>query len=134
MEDSVKIDTGRIRIKFTELDGTEFASLVINPTDVHLLERARQLAEELDSASDEEESLVKRNDEIEERICRLLGYDAKAELFGVLPGTTIFPDGRIFAHCVLDTIVDKLMPAIEQRSEAMREQIRKYTGKYSDRI
>ena len=75
--------------------------------------------------------LAKINDEIEEKINYLLGYDAKKDIFGEITATTVSPDGEIFAVFVLDFITEKLKPEIEKRKEKMRSSMEKYTGKYA---
>ena len=138
METTRQFDTGRITFTFTDTDGHVFASCRMNPTDVGLMARAEEVsayfAERKISASDIVGSaeLKAYNDEIEEKLNYLLGYDASSDLFGEITATTISPDGEMFALIVLDMISEKLAPEFEKRRRNMLARVNEYTAEYDD--
>lgn len=137
MEATKQFNTGLIKFTFTDENGEIFSSFRMNPTDVNLLARAEEVSEYFENrknnmtenASGAE--LKAFNDEIEEKINYLLGYDASKDIFGVITATTVNPEGEIFAWVVLDFITEKLAPEMEKRSKKMQENISKYTAKYN---
>lgn len=136
MEANKQFNTGLIKFTFTDENGDVFSSFRMNPTDVNLLTRFEEISEYFKNRKEEVPEnasgaeLKALNDEIEEKINYLLGYDASKDIFGVLTATTVNPDGEIFAWMVLDFITEKLAPEIEKRTKKMQENISKYTAKY----
>lgn len=137
MKANKQFSTGVIKFTFTDEDGEVFSSFKMNPTDVKLMSRAEEVAAYFEKRQNEEmnietgEELVRYNNEIEEKINYLLGYDASNEIFGEITATTISPDGDIFAFVVLDFIMEKLKPEMEKRRKNMQKAINKYTEKYT---
>lgn len=135
MKFNTKANIGIIKHTFTDEDGDEFASCRINPTDVKLLKRAEEVSEFFQNAKVPDnvtpEELIEYNDMLEEKICHLLGYDARQELFGLLPATSINQDGEMWAVIVMDAINEHIAPEIEKRKSNMAAAIDKYTGKYT---
>ena len=134
MKLNTSINTGLIKITFTDEDGDIFASCRINPTDVRLMKRAEEVSEffnNLEMPTDmDQKQLLEFNDMIEEKICCLIGYDAKAELFGLIPATSVNQEGEMWAMIVLDKITEHIKPEIEKRRQNMVSAIDKYAGKY----
>lgn len=131
------INSGILKFTFTDSDGDVFASFKMNPTDVRLLDRCKEISqwfsdvkESMANCSTAEE-LAKLNSDLEDKICDLLGYDARQSLFGFMSATTILPDGDIFAVKVMDKIVATVEPEIEKRKQAMQKAAAKYTAKYT---
>ncbi len=135
MEANRVFDTGRITFTFSDVDGRIFASCRINPTDVTFYDRFVEVANFFQNRQPESsgpDEARKLNKELTERINYALGYDATAELFGEITPTTISPDGDMFATVVLDTIISKIKPELEQRSKATAAAIEKYAAKYRE--
>ena len=134
MKFNSNINTGLIKVTFTDEDGDLFASCKINPTDVRLMKRAEEVSEFFNDtdipAEMNPEKLLEFNDILEEKICYLLGYDARAEVFGLIPATSVNQNGEMWAMIVLDTITERIKPEIEKRKQNMVSAIDKYTGKY----
>lgn len=133
---SKRFNTGRIKFTFTDEDGEVFSSFKMNPTDVNVIARAEEVSayfEKRKSEVDEIASgkdLAKYNKEIEDEINYILGYDASKEIFGEITATTISPDGEIFGVVLMDFILEKLRPEIDDRKKMMSESVSKYTEKY----
>lgn len=136
MEANRQFSTGLIDFTFTNENGEVFSSFRMNPTDVNLMARAEEVSAYFDSRKkDAPENasgaeLKAFNDEIEEKINYLLGYEASKDIFGVITATTVSTDGEIFAWVVMDFIKEKLAPEIEKRAKKMQKNISKYTAKY----
>lgn len=136
MKATKQFNTGVVKFTFTDEDGEVFSSFKMNPTDVNLLKRAEEIADYFDNRKTNVpenasvEDLQKFNQEIEDKINYLLGYDASKDIFGEITATTISPDGDIFAFVVLDFIAEKLKPEMDKRRKSMEAAVNKYTAKY----
>lgn len=131
-----KFNTGRIKFIFKDENDEVFSSFRMNPTDANVIARAEEVSEYFEKRKNEVDhiasgkELAKYNQEIEEKINYILGYDASKEIFGEITATTISPEGEIFGVVLMDFIVEKLKPEIEKRRKIMNESIDKYTKKY----
>lgn len=136
MAEVKRFNTGRVKFTFTDENDEVFSSFWINPTDVNLIARAEEVSAYFDKRKDEipevmdTEAMQALNAEIEDKICYLLGYDARQDVFGAISATTISPDGEIFAWVLLDYIVEQLGPEMEKRRKKMQEGVAKYAQKY----
>ena len=125
-----------LKFQFTDDDGKVVASFRLNPADVRLAGRvqeaanffrkAAQSAPEQATAAD----ILKYNNDVEEEICRVLGYDAHQELFGFMSATTILEDGEMFAQKILKKIEEAVLPEIQKRKAALAAAVKKHTAKY----
>ena len=125
-----------LKFQFTDDDGEVVASFRLNPADVrlagrvqeaaNLFRKAAQSAPEQATAAD----ILKYNNDVEEEICRVLGYDAHQELFGFMSATTILEDGEMFAQKILDMISEAVLPEIQKRKAALAAAVKKHTAKY----
>lgn len=125
-----------MHFRFTDGDGEVLASFRMNPGDIKLAHRCQEISsffENLSKNTPEHatiEDAVKFNDELEEKFCYLLGYDAKQSLFGLLSATSIMEDGNMFAVHVLDKITEHVGPEIQKRKQAMSAAVSKHIAKY----
>ncbi len=136
---NTKLDSGILKFSFTDSDGDEVASFRLNPTDIRLAERCEKISDyfhQIGKTTGETstEQISAMEAEIEEKICYLLGYDAKPTLFGLLSATTILPSGDIFATLILDAISAAIKPEVEKRAKKMRKAVEKYTDKYDSGV
>lgn len=125
-----------LKFTFTDDDGEVVASFRLNPADVRLAGRvqeaanffrkAAQSAPEQATAAD----ILKYNNDVEEEICRVLGYDAHQELFGFMSATTILADGEMFAQKILKKIEEAVLPEIQKRKAALAAALKEHTAKY----
>lgn len=136
MKSNKTFNRGTIKFTFTDEDGEVFSSFRMNPTDIGLLKRAEEVSKHFEGMKDRfsgaasADEMQRLNQEIEEQINFLLGYDAGDEIFGEVTATTVSQDGEIFALMVMDTIAEKLKPEMEKRRLKMQQGIEKYTAKY----
>ena len=125
-----------LKFTFTDDDGEVVASFRLNPADVrlagrvqeaaNLFRKAAQSAPQQATAAD----ILKYNNDVEEEICRVLGYDARDSLFGFMSATTILEDGEMFAQKILDMISEAVLPEIQKRKAALAAAVKKHTAKY----
>lgn len=133
----VNVGAALLKFKFRDEDGEVISSFRINPADVKLAKRCMEVSgyfEELQSKVPENatiDDVIRFNDELEEKICYLLGYDAKQSLFGQMSATTIMPDGNLFAVHIVDNIVQAVGPEVNKRQQAMAQAVAKHTAKYT---
>ena len=123
--------------KYEFIDENEvFASFKMNPADVKLINRLQEAGKFFDNIgktipeNGEFEDVVKLNNIIEEKICYILGYNAKDALFGLVSATSLMADGSMFVTHVLEAIKENALPEIEKRSMAMADAVAAYTAKY----
>ena len=133
----VNIGSALLKFKFRDEDGEIISSFRINPADVKLAKRCAEVSgyfEDLHNRIPENatiDDVIKFNDELEEKICYLLGYDAKQSLFGQMSATTIMPDGNLFAVHIVENIVQAVGPEVKKRQENMAQAVAKHTAKYT---
>ena len=126
--------TGKITVTFTDDDGEVFSTFRISPTDSGVAKRCEDVSIYFKSNKDRKlntlDEIVQYNQKIEEKICYILGYDAKKSVFGELSATTVLPDGDIFALVILEKIASIVKPEIEKRKQKMSAAVNKYMKKY----
>jgi hypothetical protein len=128
-----RVATGIQTYTFTDEDDHVFASFRLNPTDINLAKRALEVGEYFERLKDIEpktvEELAAMNDAMEQKISYVLGYEA-SDIFGEVTATTVFQDGTVFAILVVDTIIEAVQPALQNRAKTIQEKSAKYLEKY----
>lgn len=135
---AIKTNLGSSILKFTFTDEDDeiIASFRLNPGDLKLIQRAEEMSDFFKNISNNApenatiETALKYNAEIEEKMCYLLGYDARQSLFGTIPAMTILEDGSIFIVLVWEKIASAVAPAAQKRKEALEKAVNKHTAKY----
>lgn len=134
---TIKTDniTGLMKFRLTDEDGDTVASFRLNPADARMLKgletacaEAQKMAENAPSVATTDD-IAAYTDKLEGIICDGLGIKHDA-VFGVIPGTTILPDGDLYAVHVLGTVADAMAPEIAKRKAQMQNAAAKYTAKY----
>ncbi|MGM9628353.1 MAG: hypothetical protein ACI3V4_09740 [Faecousia sp.] len=129
------IDTGKMTFTFTDEDGSVFASFRLNPADVGVANRWAEVADFFGKRQDNEISSIadvaRLNDELEEKICYVLGYDARESIFWEVSATTVLPSGEMFAMVILEAVANAVKPELEKRNKKSEAAIAKYTAKYA---
>lgn len=134
---NTSVGSSLLKFTFSDADGEVVASFRMNPADIKLAQRCQEVQEyfaNLHNNTPESATLedaVKLNDELESKICYLLGYDAKQSLFGLISATSIMGDGNLFAVTVMDKIVENVGPEIQKRKQSMAAAVAKHTAKYT---
>ena len=134
---NTNIGSSLLKFTFSDEDGEIVASFRMNPADVKLAQRCQEVSayfnnlQDTVADSDTVEDAVKFNDEVEEKICYLLGYDVKPSLFGLISATSIMGDGNLFVVHVMDQITKAVGPEIKKRQQAMANAVSKHTSKYT---
>ena len=125
-----------LKFTFTDSDGDVVASFRLNPADVRLVGRIQEAAKFFAQAAKEApekataEDILMFNNAVEDKICDVLGYDARQSLFGFMSATTVLEDGEIFAKKILDKIEKAVVQEIQKRKETLMAAVRKHTAKY----
>ena len=128
------IGSAFMKFTFTDDDGEIVASFRVNPADIKLARRCQEVSEYLAGLRDKTsetatlDDAVKFNDELEEKICYLLGYDAKQSLFGMISATSIMGDGNMFVIHVVNKITEVVGPEIRKRKQSMAAAVSKHTA------
>lgn len=131
------IGSAFLKFTFSDDDGDIVSSFRMNPADIKVAIRSEEVSKYLEekktalSGNMTAADMAKFNDELEEKICYVLGYDARSELFRApLTATTILPNGDLFAVAVMDKIAEAVKPEIEKRRANMEKAAAKYTARY----
>ncbi len=130
---NTNISSGRLKFTFTDDDGEVFSFFRMNPADVNLAKRCKEVANEMDKTPINLESVEDAaafDKLMGDKICYILGYNAKEDVFGEITASTILPSGDVFALVVLDAIGQAVQPEIEKRANKMAGAVSKYTSKY----
>ena len=134
---NTSLGSSLLKFKFTDDDGDVIASFRINPADVKLAQRCQEVSSYFENLRENTpdtetiEDAVNLNTEIEEKICYLLGYDARQSLFGQCSATSIMEDGNLFVVLVMDKILEYVAPEIQKRKQAISDAVSKHTAKYT---
>lgn len=130
------IAVGKLNFTFTDEDGDIFASFRLNPADVNVASRCMEVSDYFHKRQEEApasvEDVLRLNTELEEKICYILGYDAREDIFGSVPATTVLPSGELFVMVVLEAIANAVKPEMEKRNRKSAEAAAKYTAKYDN--
>ena len=130
------VSSSLMKFTFSDEDGEVVASFRMNPADIKLVQRCQEVSAFFENLRDKTpdnatlEEAAQFNDEMETKICYLLGYDAKQSLFGLLSATSIMGDGTLFVVHVMDQILKAVGPEIKKRQQAMAKAVSKHTAKY----
>lgn len=133
---NTSFSSGLMKFTFTDTDGDVFASFKLNPADIRLAARCEEISkyfEELGKGLPQNAAvsdIVKLDDELEEKVCYLLGYDARSTLFSMMSATTVLPDGELFVAKVMQRIQEAIGPELRKRQQSMQKAVNKHTAKY----
>ena len=134
---TIKTDsiTGLMKFRLDDEDGDAVASFRLNPADARMLKgletacaEAHEMAENAPAVATTDD-ITSYADQLESIVTGGLGIKHDA-VFGVIPGTTILPDGDLYAVHVLGTVCDVMAPEIDKRKAQMQNAAAKYTAKY----
>lgn len=135
---NTNIDDGILIFTFTNNEDKVFSSFKLNPTDINVVSRVEEVIEYFKQFEDSIQKatsgkeMAELNKQIEDKINYLLGYEASKDLFKEpITATTVFGNGQVFAHIVLDKIAEAIVPEIEKRKKKMQAVANKYTEKYT---
>lgn len=127
--------TGIMKFRLEDDDGDAVVAFRLNPADARMIKglesacaEAQQMAENAPTMATATE-IEAYNDKLESLVCTGLGIKHDS-VFGEIPGTTVLPDGDLFAVHVLGTVVKVMTPEIAKRKAQMQSAAAKYTAKY----
>ena len=131
------IGSSLLKFTFSDDDGDILASFRINPLDPKLAQRFQDVSGFFENIKEQTpetatlEDVVQLNNDVEEKICYILGYDARESLFGQLSATSVMGDGTMFVNLVVEKILDHIGPEIDRRQKSMSKAVEKHTAKYT---
>ncbi len=134
---NTNVGSSILKFTFSDDDGEVLASFRMNPADAKLAKRCMEVSEYFEKIEDQAtdatvlDDIVRINDEMEEKICYLLGYDARASLFGLISATSVMVDGNLFVVHVMNKIQEHVAPEIRKRQQAMADAVAQHTAKYT---
>ena len=132
-----KLGSALVKFTFSDDDGDILASFRVNPTDPKIVQRLNEVK---DYFADQEKNtpefatiddVIELNDEIEEKICYILGYDARESLFGQISATTVMSNGTMFVTVIVDKIASCIPEEMNRRQKSMSNAVKKHTAKYA---
>ena len=130
------IDANIQTYTFSDESGEVVASFRLNPADIRIPGRVFEAAEHFRNMAQKIpekvtiEDYVRLNNEWEEKICYVLGYDAKESLFGFMSATTKLSNGQSFGNVVMEKISEAVAEEYRKRLESLMAAVRKHTEKY----
>lgn len=133
---NVNIGSSFVNFYFRDDEGNVISSFRINPMDIKLAARLEEIGNSIGAMGERipedgsMEDMIRLNDELEEKICYVLGYDAHKDVFGIVSATSIMEDGNMFTYLLINTIKEAITPAIEKRSKAMEAAAARYAARY----
>lgn len=129
-----KISTGLITFNFTDESGEVFSKFKLNPTDVNVAKRCAEVVDFFSCWNEKEistiDEAVELNRILEEKVCYILGYDARESVFGEVTATTILEDGNMFGMFIMEAIANVVNEESMKRAKKSEEAEKKYTAKY----
>lgn len=135
MAENITMNVGEVLTTIIVKDsgGITVGAMRVNLFDVRLVSRLQEIAEFLRGfrpAGNGIERMMAMDVALEDKFCYLLGYDCRAELFGVLSPTSILPDGEMYTIRILQTIEENFADKIKERAEARAAVLDKYLQRY----
>lgn len=130
------IDANIRTYTFSNESGEVLASFRLNPADIRIPGRVFEAAEHFRKMAQEipervtDQDFLQLNNEWEERICYVLGYDARQSLFGFLSATTKLSSGESFGSVVMKRIAEAVAEEYRKRLEILKAAVHKHTAKY----
>lgn len=128
------LTTDKKKFTFTDQEGEVVASCTLHSADIGTYQRCMTVMEWFQSNPAEGAETLEQyaafNETVEAKVCYILGYDARSELFGRIAATAILPDGRPFVCVVLDAISGELNRAEQERRDKRMEAVKRHTAKY----
>lgn len=129
--------TNDITFTFTNEREEVFSEIRLNVMDPGLVLRIEAAVAHFRSAAKKpitsQEEWQAFNDDLEEQICNIVGYDARKSAFGKVSAAAILPSGERFGALVLRTISKHGAAEINKRRKRMAEIAHRYTGRYVKR-
>lgn len=128
------LTTDKKKFTFTDQEGEIVASCTLHSADIGTYQRCMTVMEWFQSNPAEGAETLEQyaafNETVEAKVCYILGYDARPELFGRIAATAILPVGRPFVCVVLDAIAGELNRAEQERRDKRMEAVKRHTAKY----
>lgn len=134
MAEKVEINAGDVLtpIIITDKSGAKVGAAFINIKDIRIPARVTEVInfmQTMDVDNCDYDTLCKYNDMLEDKFCKLFGYDCRRSLFGILGPTTIC-NGKYVAVVIIEKIMALLSKEIKEKAANRTDKINKYVGSH----
>ena len=134
MAEKVEINAGDVLtpIIITDKSGTKVGAAFINVKDIRIPARVSEVInfmQTMDIDNCDYDTLCKYNDMLEDKFCKLFGYDCRRSLFGILGPTTVC-NGKYVAVVIIEKIMELLSKEIKEKASSRTNKINKYVGSH----
>lgn len=132
MAEKIEINAGDILtpIIITDKNGTKVGAAFINIKDIRIPARVTEVInymKTMDIDSCDYDTLCKYNDMLEDKFCKLFGYDCRRSLFGILSPTNIC-NGKYVAVVIIEKVMACLSDEVKKKAADRTQKISKYVG------
>ena len=130
MTEKIEINAGDFLtpVILTDGSGTRIGAAFINMQDIRIPARVTEIIDymkTIDVDGCDYDALYQYNEMLEDKFCRLFGYDCRKSLFGVLSPTTTCGK-KYAAHIILEKVMDALSDEIKQKAAERTAKISQY--------
>lgn len=130
MAEKIEVEVGDVLtpVIITDKNGTRLGAAFINANDIRIPARITEIIDfmkTLDVDNCDYETLYKYNEMLEDKFCRLFGYDCRGSLFCILSPTTMC-SGKYTAVLIVERIMEVLGEDIKKKAAKRAGAIGKY--------
>lgn len=135
MAENIEVNVGNILspVIITDGSGTRVGAAFINMNDIRIPARVTEIIDymkTLDVDGCDYDTLYQYNEMLEDKFCRLFGYDCRKSLFGIVSPTTLC--GKKYAAVlivekVMETLSDEIKKKAAERTEKIAQYVRPLT-------
>lgn len=135
MAEKIEINAGDILtpIIITDKSGAKVGAAFINIKDIRIPARVSEVINYMKTMGVDNcdyETLCEYNKMLEDKICKLFGYDCRRSLFGILSPTNIC-NGKYVAVVIIEKIMECLSDEVKKKAADRTEKIAKYVGSHN---
>lgn len=130
MAEVIEVNAGEFLtpVILKDANGFNVGAACINMKDIRIPARVTEIIEymkTIDVDGCDYDTLLRYNEMLEDKFCRLFGYDCRESLFCILSPTT--PCGKKYAaHLIIEKVMEALSDEIKQKAAARTEKIAQY--------
>lgn len=128
-EIQIGVDITLTPIAISDHSGTKIGAAFINLQDVRIPARITEIidfAKTIDIDNCDFETLRNFSDMMEDKFCKLFGYDCRRSLFGII--SPVARCGNKFLYVlIVEQIMDKITAEIKEKAQKRDANIKKYT-------
>lgn len=136
MAENIEVNVGNILtpVIITDGSGTRVGAAFLNMNDIRIPARVTEVIDymkSLDVDGSDYDTLYRFDEMLQDKFCRLFGYDCRASLFGIVSPTTLC-GGKYAAVLVIEKVMECLSDDIKKKAAQRAEKIAQYTGQQTE--